>query len=171
MWGHPGKKLLFMGCEFGQEYEWNAEGSLDWHLLDDPMHDGVRRCLRDLNAVYRDLAPLHQLDCDGHGFSWIDCNDRDNSVLSWMRKAIDPDDLTVTVMNMTPVVREDYRLGVPRPGWYREIINTDSAHYGGSDVGLGGGVMAEDLPWHGQPYSVPLRLPPLAALILQPERG
>jgi 1,4-alpha-glucan branching enzyme len=171
MFSHPGKKLLFMGCEFGQENEWNVDGSLDWHLLEDPMHEGVRRCLSDLNAVYRDLAPLHQLDCDGHGFSWIDCNDRDNSVLSWQRKAIDPDDITVTVINLTPVVREAYRLGVPQPGWYREIINTDSSYYGGSDVGLGGGVMAEAVPWHGLPYSVPLRLPPLAALILQPERG
>jgi 1,4-alpha-glucan branching enzyme len=171
MYGHPGKKLLFMGCEFGQEQEWNVDASLDWHLLGDPMHSGAQRCLRDLNRVYRDLPALHQLDCEGGGFAWIDCNDRDNSVLSWVRRAQDPDDLVVALANFTPVVRDGYRLGVPRGGWYKEVMNTDSSHYGGSDVGLGGGAMAEAVPWHGQPFSLSLRLPPLAVIFLQAERS
>ena len=169
MFGHPGKKLLFMGSEFAQENEWDVDSSLDWHLLADPMHEGVRRCVSDLNRLYREHPALHQLDCDGHGFSWIDCNDRDNSVLSWMRKANDPEDFIVVVANFTPVPREFYRLGVPGGGWYQEIMNTDSTYYGGSDVGLGGGVMAEEIPWHGHRYSLPLRLPPLAAVFLQPQ--
>jgi len=171
MYAHPGKKLLFMGQEFGQESEWNCESSLDWHLLDDPMHQGVRRCVQDLNRLYRDLPALHALDCEGHGFAWIDCNDRDNSVLSWMRRGTDPSDIAVVVMNMTPVVREGYRLGLPEGGWYQEMLNTDSAYYGGSDVGLGGGAAAEEMPWHGQPYSACLRLPPLGAVILRRERS
>ena len=106
MFGHPGKKLLFMGSEFAQESEWDVDSSLDWHLLADPMHEGVRRCVSDLNRLYREHPALHQLDCDGHGFSWIDCNDRDNSVLSWMRKANDPEDFIVVVANFTPVPRK-----------------------------------------------------------------
>ncbi|MTJ82706.1 MAG: 1,4-alpha-glucan branching protein GlgB [Telmatospirillum sp.] len=168
MFAHPGKKLMFMGGEFGQENEWNVDASLDWHLLEDPLHDGLRRCVGDLNRLYRELPPLHQLDCDGRGFSWIDCNDRDNSVISWIRRAADPADLAVLVANFTPVVRDFYRLGVPRDGWYEELLNTDASIYGGSDVGLGGGCQADPIPWHGQPYSVALRLPPLAALILRP---
>jgi 1,4-alpha-glucan branching enzyme len=170
MFCHPGKKLLFMGSEFAQQREWDVDGSLDWHLLSDPMHQGVQRCVADLNRVYRDLPALHELDCDGHGFSWIDCNDRDNSVISWIRRAIDPNDFVVVMLNFTPVVREGYRLGVPAGGWYREVMNTDSGFYGGSDVGLGGGIMAEEIPWHGHPFSLPLTLPPLGALVLQPER-
>jgi len=167
MFAQPGKKLLFMGSEFGQEREWDCDGSLDWHLLDDPMHRGVQACLRDLNRLMKEQPALHQLDCDGRGFAWIDCNDRDNSVLSWRRIAADAGDFVVVVINFTPIVRDNYRLGVPRDGWYREILNTDSSHYGGSDVGLGGGVAAEPVPWHGQPYSLSLRLPPLGALILK----
>ena len=170
MFAQPGKKLLFMGAEFAQESEWNAEGSLEWHLLADPMHLGVQQCLRDLNRLYRDLPALHQQDCDAHGFSWIDCNDRDNSVISWLRRGADPEDVVVVVANFTPVVREGYRLGVPARGWYRELLNTDSTYYGGSDLGLGGGAPAEPVPWHGHPFSLSLRLPPLAALYLQPER-
>lgn len=170
MFAHPGKKLLFMGSEFGQEREWNVDDSLDWHLLADPLHQGVLRCVGDLNRLYRDLPALHQLDCESQGFSWIDCNDRDNSVISWLRKASDPNDLAVIVVNFTPIVREFYRLGVPRGGWYQEVMNTDSGHYGGSDVGLSGGCVADDIAWHGHPYSLALRLPPLAALILRPER-
>ena len=168
MFAQPGKKLLFMGSEFGQEREWDSDGSLDWHLLDDPLHRGVQACLRDLNRLLKEQPALHQLDCDGRGFAWIDCNDRDNSVLSWRRIAADAADFVVVVINFTPIVRDNYRLGVPRDGWYREVLNTDSSHYGGSDVGLGGGVAAEPVPWHGQPYSLSLRLPPLGALILKP---
>lgn len=171
MFAHPGKKLLFMGGEFGQEREWDVEGSLDWHLLDDPMHRGVSRCITDLNRLYRDIGALHQLDSDPLGFAWIDCNDRDNSVISWMRRGHDPEDLVVVVMNFTPVVRDGYRLGVPKSGWYAEVLNTDSTYYGGSDVGQGGGAMASDIGWHGQPHSLTLRLPPLGAVILRPQRG
>ncbi|PKU22648.1 1,4-alpha-glucan branching protein GlgB [Telmatospirillum siberiense] len=170
MFAHPGKKLLFMGQEFGQESEWNIDASLDWHLLAEPAHQGIRRCVADLNRLYRDLPALHQQDCEAQGFAWIDCNDRDNSVISWRRMAVDPDDFVVVVINFTPVVREFYRLGVPRGGWYQEMLNTDSGYYGGSDVGLAGGRVADDIPWHGHPYSLALRLPPLAALILRPER-
>ena len=170
MFAHPGKKLLFMGQEFGQENEWNVDSSLDWHLLDDPMHEGIRRCVKDLNRVYREVPALHVHDCEGQGFAWIDCNDRDNSVISWIRKG-NAGELAVAVMNFTPVVREEYRLGVPALGWYREVMNTDSDFYGGSNVGLDGGVQAEEISWHGQPYSIPLRLPPLGALILCPDRA
>jgi 1,4-alpha-glucan branching enzyme len=169
MFGQPGKKLLFMGAEFAQEWEWNVNASLDWRLLVQPEHEGIRRCVRDLNRLYRQLPALHQLDCDNRGFAWIDCNDRDNSVVSWLRKAADPNDFIVLVANFTPVPRDDYRLGVPKGGWYFELLNTDSTYYGGSNIGLGGGIMAEDRPWHGQPHSISLRLPPLAAMVLQPE--
>ena len=171
MFAQPGKKLLFMGSEFAQEREWNVDDSLDWHLLADPMNQGVARCVSDLNRLYRDMPALHQMDCEAPGFAWIDCNDRDNSVISWRRMASDRRDFAVIVINFTPVVREFYRLGVPRGGWYREVMNTDSSYYGGSDVGLGGGCAADDIAWHGQPYSLALRLPPLAALILRPEQG
>ncbi len=127
--------------------------------------------MRDLNGLYRDAAPLHQLDCESRGFAWIDCNDRDNSVISWLRKAEDEKDFLVVIGNFTPMVRTFYRLGVPSAGWYREVMNTDSTFYGGSDVGLDGGVMAEPIPWHGHPYSLALRLPPLAVLYLRSDRG
>ncbi len=170
MWTHPGKKLLFMGSEFAQEREWDAEGSLDWHLLDDPMHEGVRRCVRDLNRLYRELPALHQLDHDPQGFAWIDCNDRDNSVLTYMRKAQDPEDVCVVACNFTPVVREGYRVGVPHPGHYSEIFNSDSEWYGGGNIHNQGGRQAEDVPWHGHPYSLDLTLPPLATCVFKRER-
>ena len=170
MWAQPGKKLLFMGSEFGQEREWNEDSSLDWHLLDDARHDGLRRLIRDLNRLYRTEPALHQLDNDQAGFAWIDCHDRDNSVLSWLRRAADPHDFVVVVGNYTPVVRDDYRIGVPEAGYYRELINTDSEWYGGSNVHNGGGVEAEATPWHGLPYSVRLRLPPLATTIFKRDR-
>lgn len=166
LFAHPGKKLLFMGAEFAQEREWNADDSLDWHLLEDPLHQGVSHCLRALNTLYRQHPALHDMDCDPHGFAWIDCNDRDNSVISWVRIGADPAHCLVVVINFTPVVRGFYRLGVPRPGWYSEVLNTDSSYFGGSNVGLDGGVNAEAVPWHGQPFSLPLRLPPLGALFL-----
>ena len=169
MFAHPGKKLLFMGCEFAQEREWNVDDSLDWHLLEDAGHAGVSNLVRDLNRIYREIPALHRLDCDGHGFSWIDCNDRDNSVISWVRRSHDPKDIVVVVINFTPVVRDFYRLGVPQGGWYQEVLNTDSALYGGGDVGMAGGCEAEPIPWHGLSHSLALRLPPLAALYLRPQ--
>ena len=170
MFTHPGKKLLFMGCEFGQEREWNHDASLDWHLLDDPMHEGVRRLVRDLNRLYRNAPALHQLDTEAAGFSWIDCRDSDNSVVAYLRRGMVSDDHAVVVCNFTPVVREGYRVGVPTGCFYAEALNTDSNFYGGSDVGNGGGLTAEAQPWHGHPFSLNLRLPPLATVIFRPRR-
>ncbi len=167
MWTYPGKKLLFMGGEFGQEREWNHDASLDWHLTDDPLHRGVQTLLRDLNHLYREVRALHVLDCEAGGFQWIDCQDWEHSVISYLRFD-DDGGYAVVVCNFTPVVREAYRVGVPRGGWHREAINTDAAPYGGGNVGNGGGVMAEETPWHGRPFSVSLTLPPLATLVLLP---
>ncbi|CAA7619288.1 1,4-alpha-glucan branching protein GlgB [Magnetospirillum sp. SS-4] len=170
MWTQPGKKLLFMGQEFAQEREWNEDASLDWHLLNDARHEGVRRLVRDLNRLYRAEPALHQLDNDPNGFAWIDCNDRDNSVLSWLRRGLDPEDVMVMVGHYTPMVRDGYRVGVPGQGFYREALNTDSEWYGGSNVHNGGGVWAEEVAWHGLPWSIMLRLPPLATCVFKRER-
>ncbi len=170
MWTQPGKKLLFMGGEFGQFHEWNNDASLDWHLLDHKSHQGVQQLIRDLNRLYRAEPALHQLDSDPHGFAWIDCNDRDNSVISWVRRAQDPQDFMVAVSNFTPLVRENYRMGVPGPGHYAEVLNTDSEWYGGSNVHNNGGVEAEQVECHGHPWSVCLTLPPLATVLLKPRR-
>ncbi len=167
MFMHPGKKLMFMGGEIAQESEWNYNDSLDWHLLSDPLHSGVHDLVRDLNFLYRETPALHRLDCDGRGFSWIDCNDRDNGVLSFLRHSGEEDGDVVVVCNFTPVVRTGYRVGVPRPGWYSERLNTDADLYGGSNVGNSGGVIAMEESWHGHPYSLSLTLPPLAVTILQ----
>ncbi len=168
MFGHPGKKLLFMGCEFAQEREWNHDQSLDWHLLQDPMHDGVRKMLRDMNTFYRATPALYQRDFGGEGFEWISHDDADNSVLSFVRHGADANALVVVVCNFTPVVHKGYRLGVPRPGEYRERINTDSAHYGGSGVGTPlGAASTDDLPWNGKPHSIVIDLPPLATVMLE----
>ena len=167
MWAHPGKKLLFMGSEFGQEREWQHDESLDWHLLDDPMHKGVHSLIRDLNRLYRDAKALHELDTESSGFAWIDCNDRDNSVISFVRKGGDGGQAIVVVSNFTPVVREGYRIGVPLPGFYAEALNTDSEWYGGSNVHNGGGHLAEAVPWHAHPHSLMITLPPLATVIFR----
>ncbi|MFO1056491.1 MAG: 1,4-alpha-glucan branching protein GlgB [Dongiaceae bacterium] len=166
MWAHPGKKLLFMGGEFGQWAEWDHDRSLDWHLLGEAPHAGLQRLVRDLNRAYREIPALHQRDCEPGGFEWIDINDRDQSVLSWLRRGRDARDLAIVVCNFTPVPRYGYRLGVPAPGFYRERLNTDARIYGGGDVGNGGGVVAEAAPAHGRPCAVTLTLPPLATLIL-----
>jgi 1,4-alpha-glucan branching enzyme len=169
MWAYPGKKLLFMGGEFGQGDEWYHEKSLDWHLLEmGPYHRGVQALVTDLNRVYRETGALHQLDAAPAGFRWMDCNDADQSVVSFARFGRDPGDVVVCVCNFTPVPRLGYRVGVPRPGYYAELVNTDSALYGGGNVGNGGGVHAEPVPWHGQTHSVVLTVPPLAALVLRP---
>jgi 1,4-alpha-glucan branching enzyme len=169
MYGHPGKKLLFMGGEFGQTNEWNHETGLDWHLLTmGPYHRGLQRLVQDLNALYRTQPALHQVDFAPEGFQWIDCNDWESSVISFLRRARDPHDFVVFVCNFTPVVREGYRVGVPREGFYHERINTDAAIYGGSNTGNAGNVLAEAIPLHGQPYSLRLTLPPLATLVLRP---
>jgi len=164
MCAHPGKKLLFMGGEFGQRSEWYDGASLEWNLLAHSEHQGLQQLVADLNAIYRREAALHEVDFEWQGFQWIDCNDADASVLSFLRRARNPQDFVVVVVNFTPVARENYRVGVPEPGYYRELFNSDAHFYAGSNYGNGGGVMAEPVPWMGMDYSLPLRLPPLAAL-------
>jgi 1,4-alpha-glucan branching enzyme len=168
MFGHPGKKLLFMGCEFAQEHEWNHDQSLDWHLLDNPAHAGIQRLVRDLNKVYRATPALYQQDFVPEGFEWIDHSDAARSVLSFVRYGVDRQKFTLVVCNFTPQVWQGYRLGVPQAGHYREVLNTDSGHYGGSNVGTPlGAATAEATPWHGKPNSLLLTLPPLACLFFE----
>ena len=169
MYAHPGKKLLFMGCEFAQAAEWNHNASLDWHLLDEPLHAGAQRLVRDLNHLYRELTALHQQDCEPAGFEWIDCTDWEKSIICFLRKGRTPGDVAVVACNLTPEVRKDYRVGVPEGGLYAERLNTDAAIYGGSNVGNAGAVMANASPHHGRPFSLQLTLPPLATLILSPQ--
>jgi 1,4-alpha-glucan branching enzyme len=168
MWTHPGKKLLFMGGEFGQQREWNHDHALDWHLLADPMHKGLQTLIGDLNRLYRDYPALHQLDCDAAGFEWIDASDAENSIFVFLRRGLGDVPPVVVACNMTPVVRTDYRVGVPFGGRWREILNSDSEIYGGSNVGNGGHLNALEESWHGRPASLRLTLPPLAAVILAP---
>ncbi|ARP86436.1 1,4-alpha-glucan branching protein GlgB [Bordetella genomosp. 9] len=167
MWAHPGKKLLFMGGEIAQEREWNHDASIDWPALDDAMHRGVQQLVRDLNNLYRELSPLHRHDADASGFSWVIGDDSANSVFAFMRH--DGDARVLAVCNFTPVPRHDYRIGVPRAGWWRERLNTDASDYGGSGVGNGGGRHTDDIPSHGQAQSLSLVLPPLATVIFQQE--
>ncbi|GAB3242927.1 1,4-alpha-glucan-branching protein [Chitinimonas naiadis] len=169
MWAHPGKKLLFMGGEFAQVREWNHEQSLDWHLLDDSRHIGMQRLVRDLNQAYRDIPALHRLDCDPAGFDWVCWDDADNSVLSFLRFD-GMGGAVLAVCNFTPQVREDYRLGVPQAGCWREVLNTDSTYYGGSDVG-NGDALSEPHAAHGRPHSLRLRLAPLATQLFLLEGG
>jgi len=168
MFGHPGKKLLFMGCEFGQEREWNHDQSLDWHLLGDRQHEGVQRLMHDLNRLYKATPALYQRDFTPDGFEWIEHNDADRSVLCFARHGTKPGSMVVVVCNFTPVVQYDYRVGVPRPGVYVERINTDSAHYGGSNVGAPfGEITADAIGWHGKAQSLALTLPPLATVFFE----
>jgi 1,4-alpha-glucan branching enzyme len=168
MWTHPGKKLLFMGDEFGQWTEWNYDTSLQWHLLQWDSHRGLQKCVADLNHLYRREASLHQIDFDGAGFEWIDCHNYEESVIVFMRKAKDPHDYLVIAANFTPVPRLTHRIGLPELRWYQEVFNSDSTYYGGSDLGNGPGLMAEDLPWNGRPYSVEVKLPPLGVVVFKP---
>jgi 1,4-alpha-glucan branching enzyme len=167
MFGHPGKKLMFMGCEFGQWREWTSEESLDWHLADEPLHAGLRRWVTDLNRTYQRERSLYEVDFEGAGFAWIDCHDNENSVISLIRRARDPRDFTVMVANFTPVPRPDYRIGVPEAGWYREVLNSDAALYGGSNLGNAGGVLTDAIPDHGFDQSISLTLPPLGFVLLK----
>lgn len=169
MFSQPGKKLLFMGAEIAQDHEWDHRASLEWHLLQYPEHRGMQALIRDLNRLYRTRPGLHQRDCEPDGFSWIDCADCEASVLSYLRRGAAPDRFVVVICNFTPVARHGYRLGVPAGGTYREVLNTDSAHYGGSNVGNLGRLVTEPVPTHAQDHSVVLTLPPLAALYLELE--
>jgi len=171
MYAQSGKKMLFMGDEFGQTHEWAHDGSLDWHLLQEPLHEGLRHWVENINYLYRNEPALHELECDPAGFEWIDCNDAPASVVSLLRKSPRPQDAVAIVCNFTPVPRMDYRVGVPHGGFWREVLNSDAHEYGGSGMGNFGGREAEEIPSHGKPFSLKLVLPPLGALFLKASEG
>jgi 1,4-alpha-glucan branching enzyme len=167
MYAQPGKKMLFMGGEFGQPSEWAHDGSLPWELLSDPMHQGLKDWVSDLNHLYRNDPALHELDCDPGGFEWIDCDDAEHSVISLIRKGKSTKDLILVVCNFTPVPRYSYRLGAPRAGHWQELLNSDSARYGGSNMGNLGGLESVPIPLHARPHSLTLTLPPLAVALFK----
>jgi 1,4-alpha-glucan branching enzyme len=169
MYSQPGKKLIFMGGEFGQGLEWNHDESLEWHLLTYPYQGGLKRCVEDLNRMYRSEPALHETDFDHTGFEWIDCNDMENSAISFIRKGHSQNQIVLVVCNFTPVPRLNYRVGVPCGGFWTEILNSDAGEYGGSGLGNMGGVDAVPVPFHGRPYSLDINLPPLAALFFKSE--
>ncbi|MDD4266770.1 MAG: 1,4-alpha-glucan branching protein GlgB [Pirellulales bacterium] len=170
LWTHPGKKLLFMGSEFGQWLEWNFDASLQWDLLQWESHQGLKRCVADLNRLYRGEQALHRFDFDGRGFEWIDCHNYEQSTFSYIRKAEDSDDFVVVCLNFTPMPRIGHRIGVPKLAWYDEVFNSDSMYYAGSNIGNGAGIPAEDTSAHGRPASLLVTLPPLGAVVLKPRR-
>jgi 1,4-alpha-glucan branching enzyme len=167
MWSHPGKKLIFMGAEIAQHREWNHDRSLDWYLLDEPAHIGMQLLVRDLNHLYRETPALHRKDCEADGFAWVVMDDREQSVFAYLRFGADGDKPVLIVCNFTPIPRLIYRIGVPFAGFWREILNTDAGIYGGSNVGNGGGAVAEEVASHAQPASLNLSLPPLATVMFQ----
>ena len=169
MYGQPGKKLTFMGAELGQWSEWNHDASLDWHLLEYPAHQGIQRWVEDLNRLYREQPALHQIDFSIDGFAWVDCHDWEHSTLSFLRKGGDREDLILVLCNFTPVPRPNYRVGVPQGGYWRELLNSDAALYGGSGQGNLGGVEAAPLPAHGHYHSLSVSLPPLGVVFFKPE--
>jgi 1,4-alpha-glucan branching enzyme len=169
MYTYPGAKLLFMGSELGERGEWRHQGQLPWELRDSPPHAGLFQVVADLNRLYRDDPALHRGQFHHGCFEWIDCHDATQSVLSYLRW--DGSDFRVVVLNFTPVVRRDYRIGVPSPGTYREVFNSDSRFYGGGDVGNGPTIASEPLSWMGQAQSLALTLPPLAGVVLTLEEG
>ncbi len=168
MWTQPGKKLLFMGGEFGQWREWNHDDSLEWSLMDNPKHAGIARLIGDLNHIYRSEPSLHAKDCDPSGFQWVEANDGNHSVLSYLRRGFDFDPPILAAFNFTPVVRSNYRLGVPCGGMWKELLNSDGPIYGGSGQGNMGGVEASPIPSHSQPHSIAVTLPPLSVVLLKP---
>ena len=167
MYGHPGKKLLFMGNEFGQVREWTHDASLEWHVLEYPVHRGLQAWVRDLNHLYGSEPAFHQVDFDHAGFEWIDCNDSQASIISFLRRARNPEDELIFVCNFTPMPRYGYRVGAPRGGYWREVLNSDSSTYAGSNQGNAGGVEALPESTHGRPFSLSLTLPPLGIVILK----
>ena len=167
MWAHPGKMLLFMGGEFGQWQEWNFDTSLEWDALEAPNHLGLQQAVKDLNQLYKNEPALYENDFEQSGFEWIDASDTDNNVLSFIRKAKSSDEFLVIVSNFTPVPWHGYRIGVPQPGDYQELFNSDSIRYWGSDMGNDGGQTTEAIPMHGKPQSLSLVLPPLATIMLK----
>jgi 1,4-alpha-glucan branching enzyme len=170
MYAHPGKKLLFMGNEFAQPREWRHDFSLDWHVLDDPMHAGVQHLVRDLNHLYTSTPALYELDASPDGFTWL-AQDPDASIVAFLRRGRRPNDFAIAVCNFTPVVRENYRIGVPPAAAYREVLNSDAAPYGGSNAGNLGMVKVENVPEHGREHSISITLPPLGALFFAPVRA
>jgi 1,4-alpha-glucan branching enzyme len=169
MWAHPGKQLLFMGAEFGQEREWSEPaGSIDWHLLDEADHAGLLALVRDLNAVYLEEPALWEADHSHEGFVWLEPNAANENVLAFVRRSADGKRNVVVACNLSPVPREAWRIGLPEAGGWREILNTDSRFYGGSDVGNGLGIEAEQTPWNEQPCSAEITLPPLGVVWLVP---
>jgi 1,4-alpha-glucan branching enzyme len=169
MYAHPGKKLLFMGSELGQRGEFWEAATIDWSLEKSPSHLGIQRLVGDLNRLHTQQPALHELDFDGLGFEWISANDGEASVITFQRRARHPEDFLVVVCNFTPVQHDEYRVGVPRGGFYREVFNSDSRYYEGSDIGNNGGVMAEPIPWNDKPYSIKLKLPSLGVMYFKPE--
>jgi len=169
MYGEPGKKLLFMGGEFGQRWEWDHDQELQWHLLQYGPHKGLRLFVKELNRLYHSEPALYECDHAYSGFEWVDFRDADSCIVSFIRRGRSPNDCLLFVFNFTPVPRVQYRVGAPGPGFYRELINSDADCFGGSNIGMGGGVEAENIPWHGKPDSLNLILPPLAMLILKPD--
>jgi 1,4-alpha-glucan branching enzyme len=167
MFGHPGHKLMFMGDEFGQWSEWNHDASLDWHLLGYPLHAGLWRWVRDLNTLYRAEPALYELNSEATGFEWVDCKDSQRSVISFLRRARNPDDQLLFACNFTPMVRQNYRIGVPQDGSWKEVLNSDAPLYGGSGQGNFGGLSAVPLPIHGRPFSLNMLLPPLGVVVFQ----
>jgi len=166
MFTQPGKKLLFMGADIGQWSEWNHDTSIEWHLLDYEPHRGIHRLVQDLNRLYRSESSLYELDCEPRGFEWIDCNDSDNSTVSYLRRNRAGETIVIAC-NFTPVPRQNYRIGVPHDGFWREILNTDSSLYGGNNIGNGGGVEAVPQPCHGRSCQLNIMLPPLAMVVFK----
>jgi 1,4-alpha-glucan branching enzyme len=169
MYAHPGKKLLFMGGEIGQWNEWNHESQVEWLLLYFDAHRQIQQYVRDLNRLYLSEPALYEVDFIWQGFEWIDFHDVDNSIVSFLRRAKNPDEFVVVVANFTPVPREGYRLGVPEAGFYRELLNSDSALFGGGNLGNSGGVPSEPTPWQGRLHSIVITVPPLAVVFFKLE--
>jgi len=167
MWARSGKKLLFMGGEFGQWREWNHDASLDWHLLAEADHLGLQSLVRDLNRIYRSEPALWEADVEPKGFQWLDANNADENIIAFMRSAPASGRRVICICNFSPVPREGYRIGAPAGGLYKELLNTDASLYGGSNVGNAGAVMADNSASHGMPFSLTLRLPPLGVIWLQ----
>jgi 1,4-alpha-glucan branching enzyme len=170
MYGHPGKKLLFMGGEFAQWIEWNHNGSLDWHLLGRDSHRQLQDYVRDLNHLYASERSMFEVDFDHNGFQWLDFHDAQGSTIAFMRKAKDETDYLVFALNFTPIPRPRYRIGVPDEAFFKEVLNSDSASYGGSNLGNYGGVNATKEEWAGWPCSIEITLPPLGVVILKPQK-
>ena len=166
-YAHPGKKLMFMGEEIGQWREWNCKQSLDWHLLEYEPHQKMKKFMGELNKVYKENKAFYEIDFSSEGFEWIDFRDSDNSIISFARKSKDSDEIVVCAFNFTPVVRKNYRIGVPKQGYYTEIFNTDAVDYWGSNVGNYGGVRSEELAWQGKSNSINITLPPLGGVFFK----